>query len=163
MKTDWEIDLNARTATHKKFGLIFKFGPPQSGWADGMCINLEKFPESEFENAARLAREAGEAFSEAINAPKNIQIKITIPPDINFSDLKLSRDPSTGEVEFEWAPIEKLCAFNELDINIYKKCHEDNVAGLIFAWYIEHLNAGGDRDPTQDQIIAEVRDEDMQN
>lgn len=33
---------------------------------------------------------------------------------------------------------------------------EDNRSRLIVAWYAEHLRNGGDRDPVQDDLIAEA-------
>lgn len=41
--------------------------------------------------------------------------KITIPDGLNFAELKLTRDPVTGEVEFECAPLEAICEANGRD------------------------------------------------
>lgn len=34
---------------------------------------------------------------------------ITIPPGVSFADLRMSHDPNTSDVSFEWAPIEAMC------------------------------------------------------
>lgn len=36
-------------------------------------------------------------------------IHISFPDSINFADLKLSRDQQTGDVVFDWLPIELIC------------------------------------------------------
>lgn len=64
-------------------------------------------------------------------------------PDLKFSKLRLARDPETGGVTFDWEPIERLCEYNNLDIEIFEKGPEDNVAGLIIAWYAAHRAHGG--------------------
>lgn len=55
-------------------------------------------------------------------------MRIKIPTGINFADLNLARDPSTGEVLFNWKPIETLCDYNGLDIAVFRERHEDLVA-----------------------------------
>jgi hypothetical protein len=87
-------------------------------------------------------------------------LKITIPPGLDFGDLKMSRIPETGEVEFDWTPIERLCEQNGLDVEIFRDSDEENVAGLINSWYFAHLENGGARDPVQDDLIAEAMAED---
>ena len=84
---------------------------------------------------------------------------ITLPDGIDFADIKLTRKP-TGAISFDWRPIEAICAANSLDIAIFRDQDEDNVAGLIAAWYHAHLAAGGARDSTADDLIAEVMAED---
>lgn len=86
-------------------------------------------------------------------------LKISVPADLDFADLDLRRLPD-GQVEFNWAPIERLCAINGLDIAQFRDAHEDNVSGLLVAWYLEHLAHGGARDPVQDDLICEVLIED---
>lgn len=87
-------------------------------------------------------------------------VAITIPEGLEFSALRLSRDPVTHEVEFEWTPIERICEASGLDVSVFRDQHEDNVAGLITAWYMEHRRLGGAPDPVQEQILAEVQAED---
>lgn len=85
--------------------------------------------------------------------------KIAIPDDIDFSDLKLARDPD-GAVSFEWAVIERICEASGLPIEVLRDGPEDNVAGLITHWYMAHRANGGAADPVADDLIAEVLIED---
>lgn len=86
--------------------------------------------------------------------------RITIPDGVSFSDLALSRDTVTGDVSFNWEPIEAICASSGLDVSVFKDQHEDNVSGLIVAWYAAHLASGGAIDKVAEQIRAEVEAED---
>lgn len=86
-------------------------------------------------------------------------MRVTIPDDVSFADLKFSRD-ADGAVSFAWEPIERVCAASGLDVALLREGPEDNVAGLITHWYRAHVAAGGDRDPAMDDIIAEVEIED---
>lgn len=86
-------------------------------------------------------------------------LKICIPDDLDFADLKLSRT-STGEVEFDWGPIERICAASGLDFGLFRNETEDNVAGLLAAWYAEHRQHGGAPDQVQEDLIAEAMAED---
>lgn len=92
----------------------------------------------------------------------SIQQKLTIviPDDLDFADLKLARDPLTGDVSFDWGPIERICIESGIDVSVFRDQHEDNVSGLIVQWYREHLARGGARDPVQDDLIAETIAED---
>lgn len=83
-------------------------------------------------------------------------LRITIPDGLRFEQLKLTRDPVTLDVSFDWVPIEAICQASGIDPALFRDQHEDNVAGLIHQWYLAHLEAGGARDPVQDQIRAEV-------
>jgi len=89
--------------------------------------------------------------------------RLAIPDDLAFEALKLTRDPRTGEVEFDWAPIEAICAASGVDVEVFKHGPEaeDNVSALIVAWYWAHLACGGAPDAVQEQIIAEVAAEDV--
>lgn len=83
---------------------------------------------------------------------------ITIPDGLEFSSLNLSRTP-TGETCFDWAPIEAICEASGIDIALFRYQHEDNVAGLISAWYAEHRRRGGAAEPVQEELIAEALSE----
>ena len=83
-----------------------------------------------------------------------------IPDGINFAELKLARDPDTCDVSFDWQPIERICAASGLDPDLFRSGPEDNLAGLLSAWYAQHLAAGGHRDATMDDILAEMAAED---
>ena len=87
-------------------------------------------------------------------------MRLAIPEGLAFEALKLTRDPTTGEVEFDWAPIEAICAASGVDVEVFKRGPEDNVSALIVAWYRAHLAGGGAPDAVQEQILAEVAAED---
>lgn len=98
--------------------------------------------------------------SQAVEAQMAQQMaRITIPAGLDFADLKLARDPD-GHVSFDWAPIERICEASGIDVALFRESTEDNLAGLVTAWYREHLSRGGARDPVQDDLIAEVEAED---
>lgn len=86
---------------------------------------------------------------------KTMLAQITIPDDVRFSDLRLARGPD-GQVSFDWTPIERICAASGIDVALLRDGPEDNVGGLVVAWYAEHLRHGGERDPVQDDLIAET-------
>ena len=87
-------------------------------------------------------------------------MRLAIPEGLAFEALKLTRDQTTGEVEFDWAPIEAICAASGVDVEVFKHGPEDNVSALIVAWYRAHLAGGGAPDAVQEQILAEVAAED---
>ena len=89
-----------------------------------------------------------------------VSMKVVIPEGLEFSALKLSRDPVTLDVEFDWGPIEAICDESGIDVAMFAEQDEDNVAGLINTWYIEHLERGGAPDPVQEMLLAEVLAED---
>lgn len=80
---------------------------------------------------------------------------ITIPDGVRFADLRLARDPD-GHVSFDWRPVELICAASGLDIEVFRAGPEDNVAGLLVAWYLSARAAGEPPDPVQDDLIAET-------
>jgi len=84
-----------------------------------------------------------------------LSVRITIPDDVTFADLHMTRDPQTGDVSFDWSPIEAICAASDLDVALLRES-EDNLAALVTAWYAEHLAHGGARDPVQDELIEEA-------
>jgi len=86
--------------------------------------------------------------------------RLAIPDDVEFADLKLTRDPKTGEVEFDWTPIERICEASGIDIALFREGPEDNVSGLIVGWYRAHREAGGAADPVQEALLREVVAED---
>lgn len=86
-------------------------------------------------------------------------VRIYIPRGLEFSALKLRRDPVTLNVGFDWAPIEAICRESGIDVALFRDQPEDNVAGLIHQWYLEHLERGGAPDPVQEMLLAEVQAE----
>lgn len=85
---------------------------------------------------------------------------IAIPHGLTFADLRLARDPQTGDVSFDTAVIERIEAASGLPEGYFMAQHEDAVAALITGWYDAHRAAGGASDPVADDLIAEVRAED---
>ena len=83
------------------------------------------------------------------------KIQIQIPEGLSFSALRLARN-SNGMVSFDWAPIERICDLSGVDVAIFREAPEDNRAALIGAWYREHLARGGEKDPVQEDLIAEA-------
>ena len=83
------------------------------------------------------------------------KIQIQIPEGLSFSALRLARH-SNGLVSFDWAPIERICDLSGVDVAIFRDAPEDNLAALIDAWYREHLARGGEKDPVQEDLIAEA-------
>lgn len=81
--------------------------------------------------------------------------KVTIPDDLDFSDLRLARNPD-GSVSFDWAAIERICEASGLPVEMFRDAPEDNVSGLIVGWYQAHRQHGGEADPVADDLIAEV-------
>ena len=86
-------------------------------------------------------------------------IPIIIPASIAFADLLLSRTP-TGSIKFDWRPIDLICEASAIDQAIFRDNSEDNVAGLIVAWYEIAIANGEPADPTAEDLIAETRLED---
>jgi hypothetical protein len=87
-------------------------------------------------------------------------VAIVIPADVAFSDLKMARDSQTGDVAFDWSPLERICAASGVDIGLLRDQPEGNVGGVLSTWYRQHLTAGGMRDPVMDDLIGEVQIED---
>lgn len=88
-------------------------------------------------------------------------IGIKIPAGMAFADLDLRRDSSTGDVTFEWGVIERICAESGIDVAVFRDNPEDNIAGLMAAWYAQARAAGEPIDIVQEELIAEVRMEDQ--
>lgn len=86
-----------------------------------------------------------------------MQIKI---PGISFADLRLARDPQTGDVSFDTTVIERIEQESGLPAGFFMGQHEDALASLITTWYSAHRAAGGDADPVAEDLLAEVRAED---
>lgn len=86
-------------------------------------------------------------------------VGLRIPQGLRFADLKLSRHLVDGDVSFDWAPINAICEASDIDVAVFSHSDEDNVAGLIVAWYQVHREAGGEIDLVAEQLIAEVQAE----
>lgn len=115
----------------------------------------------------RASRAAGmrltDWITQAVEAQMQQQLAtIKIPEDVDFADLRYARDPD-GAVSFDWAPIERICKASGLDIALLREGPEDNVAGLIVAWYRAHRAAGGAPDPAMEDLVGEVAIEDARD
>ncbi len=96
---------------------------------------------------------------ESTSMNKPTPTTLEIPEGLRFSELKLAHD-ADGNVSFNWAPIERICRANSLDIALFQCGPEDNLAAMLTAWYRAHLAAGGRPDPVYEDLIGEVRFED---
>ena len=85
---------------------------------------------------------------------------ISIPVGVSFSELRLARDPQTGDVSFDTSVIERVEAESGLPAGFFMGQHEDALASLITTWYNAHRAAGGDADPVAEELLAEVLAED---
>jgi hypothetical protein len=91
--------------------------------------------------------------------PTESLVGFAIPDGVAFADLKLARHLPTGDVSFDWAPIEKICEANGLDVAVLRESHEDNVGAFLAAWYDSHRAAGGPIDLVAEQLLSEVQAE----
>jgi hypothetical protein len=89
-----------------------------------------------------------------------INARIVIPAEVQFADLKMARDPKTGDVALDWAPIQKICDASGIDISLFRDQSEDNLGGLLAQWYAQHRAAGGLPDLAMDALIGEADIED---
>ena len=83
------------------------------------------------------------------------EVKLTIPPTIPFSSLKLKAEG--GKLSFDWEPVERICEMNSLDPELFADGNIENLVELIVTWYGMHLADGGERDPIGDALFAKVR------
>jgi hypothetical protein len=86
-------------------------------------------------------------------------VYLTIPADVSFSDLNLQRDSVTGDLTFEWGPIERICEANGIESEDLLAEPEETFSELLIAWYKAHLDNGGAPDPVEEQMQAEVEAE----
>lgn len=112
----------------------------------------------------RASRAAGMRLTDwiiqAVEACMQQQLaRVAIPDDVEFADLKLARD-ADGAVSFDWTPIEHICAASGMPIELLRDGPEDNVGGLIMAWYRAHRDSGGPLDSVAEDLIAEAAAED---
>lgn len=87
-------------------------------------------------------------------------MEISIPQGLAFAELQLARDPATGDVSFSTPIMERIERASGLPAGFFLGQEEDALASLITTWYAAHLEAGGERDPVADDLIAEARAED---
>lgn len=131
--------------------------------ADAATIHLT-VPSALKARWVRESRAAGMRLTDWITARVEAQpvIKLTtivIPPGLAFADLKLARD-ADGMVSFDTAVIARIEAASGLPDGHFMAQAEGALADLVTQWYRAHLAAGGAPDPTQEDLIGEVRAED---
>ena len=85
---------------------------------------------------------------------------ISIPQGMAFADLRLSRDPDTGDVSFDTTVIERIERESGLPEGFFMGQPDDALAALLTTWYSAHRAAGGHADTVAEELIAEVRAED---
>lgn len=85
-----------------------------------------------------------------------MRFNIAIPPDLPFEALKLDRDPTTGDIIYDLDVIKKIEEFSNLPRGFFTNTHEDNLSGLLIAWYGEHIKAGGRGDPVMSILLEEI-------
>ncbi len=85
---------------------------------------------------------------------------IAIPDDIAFTDLRLERDSTTGDVSFDTGIIARIEVASGLPPEFFMSHPEDVLAALITTWYAQHLAVGGARDAVADDLISEANAED---
>ena len=111
----------------------------------------------------RESRAAGMRLTDWIircmETPVSKPVPISLPADLPFSALQLSRD-SDGSVSFSTDAISKIEAASGLPDGFFMSQEEDAVASLIVAWYGHHRAAGGAIDPTAEDLLAEVKAKD---
>jgi len=112
----------------------------------------------------RASRAAGMRLTDwitnAVEASMQRQLAaVIIPDDVDFADLRLGRD-ADGMVTFDWQPLSRICEASGLAWELLRDGPEDNVSGLMVAWYNAHRADGGDPDAVAEDLIAEVRAED---
>lgn len=105
---------------------------------------------SKIPSAAAAASDASDAGEGAV---------LVIPEDLTFAMLELARDRRTGDLSFNWEPIERICAASDLDLDTLLAESGENLSELILAWYEAHLAAGGPPDPVQESLLQEVEAE----
>lgn len=88
---------------------------------------------------------------------QHMQIMI---PAIPFAALQLARDPETGSVSFDLGVVAQIERASGLQAGHFTAQPEGALAEVITRWYAAHLQAGGERDPVADDLIAEVQAED---
>lgn len=95
----------------------------------------------------------------AVEAYMQQLARVAIPDGLDFADLHLMRE-TDGSLSFDWDVIERICAASDMPVELLRDGPEDNVAGLMMAWYAEHRQRGGAADPVAEDLIGEVRAED---
>lgn len=83
-------------------------------------------------------------------------ITIAIPEDLTFAQLGLERTPS-GDVAFNESAISAICVASGIEPALFFAESEDNVAGLIVAWYSAARARGEPDDLVAESLILEAQ------
>lgn len=94
-----------------------------------------------------------------MSTSRQVVARICIPDGISFADLRLSRDPVTGEVEYDVETVRRVAAASGLAPELLAS--EDGISSLLVAWYQAARAAGEPPDPVQEDLLSEVQEEDQ--
>jgi len=81
-------------------------------------------------------------------------LRVAVPTDLRFADLKLARDPDGG-VSFDTDPLQQIADASGEHIAALLST-EDGIAALIVAWYHVARSRGEPADPVAEDLAAEV-------
>ena len=134
-----------------------KFDYTQGGESALIHLNINKEQKGRWIQASRAE---GKKLSEWIidiveQHMKQQLVRIAIPDDITFKDLKLGIE-SDGSYSFDMQVIERICKESNLPLSMITDAPEDNVVSLIMRWYELHLQNGGEPDPVMAHSFNEV-------
>jgi hypothetical protein len=87
--------------------------------------------------------------------PRKVLAQIRVPPGLRFADLKLRRHPG-GDTSFDTTVVARILEASGIP---EAAATEDLHGGIISGWYRMHREAGGERDPVMEDLIAEDEEE----
>jgi len=87
------------------------------------------------------------------NQASNAAVKIKIPLGVDFADLQLAFDEN-GDMCYDAKPIEAICQASGLDVSHFRDGPEENLRGLIAAWYLAHRKHGGVSNPIAEEFFG---------
>lgn len=85
--------------------------------------------------------------------------RITIPEGLRYADLRLSRDPTTGAVEYSLDAVRRVAEASGLDLDVLVT--EDAITSLLVQWYRAARAGGEPQDPVQEDLLREIEAEDQ--
>lgn len=86
-------------------------------------------------------------------------LRITIPDNLRFADLRLRREPD-GDLSFETAPLEQIAASSGDEVRELMRAGEDGISLVITNWYHAARARGEPPDPVAEDLAAEILAED---
>lgn len=87
--------------------------------------------------------------------PDKSILRVRVPRDLEFSDLKLRRYPN-GDVSFDHQVASRVLEASGVPL---ARTTEDLYGDIITSWYDVHLREGGAADPIMDELLAEDAEE----